>query len=224
MNLNWAAIAAWSASVTRMNDKNKIIFRNLLVNVAGVGQDTADIISDSVLDWKEPDNMRRANGAGDEYYLSLPDPYKPRHASFKTLDELLMVRGMTADILYGNAGRKGIMPYITIYSQSEKINIMTAPCEVLAALPGLGPDMADKIISMRNSGSGEGKAGPGILSALAAETSEFVFAADSGEAMRIQSNGYSSNEKTGFKIYTVVTAIGTGKPTTLYYKAPAYSR
>lgn len=214
---------AGKMNLNTMTDKNKIILKNILITVAGVGQDMADIIADSVLDWKEPDNMRRANGAGDEYYLSLPDPYKPRHTPFETLDELLIVRGMSADILFGNAERKGILPFITIYSQTEKINVMTAPPEVLAALPGFSSGLVEKIISMRRSEPVEGEVGQRILSAMAAELSEYVFAAESGEAVRIQSTGYSSNEKTGFRIETVVTALGTGKPRILYYKAPAYS-
>lgn len=215
---------AGKLNLNTMTDKNKIILKNILVTVAGVAPDAANVIADSVLDWKEPDNLRRTYGTDDEYYLSLPDPYKPRHAPFESLDELLLVRGMNADILYGNTERKGILPFITIYSQAEKINVMTAPREVLAAVPGLSSDIIDKFISLRGKEPVDGEAGKIISSALAPEPAQFAYAGESGNAVRIQSTGYSSNEKTGFRIDTVVTAFGTGKPKMLYYKAPAYSR
>lgn len=206
-------------NINKMTDKNSVILRNLLINVAGVDQDRADIVVDSVLDWKEPDNFRRTHGAADDYYyLSLPDPYKARHAPFETPEELLMARGMSGDILFGSGQNKGIMPFITLFSPDDRINVETASREVLSSVPGIGAELADKIIEMRSSESTGNRGGQGILKILAQEASEFVFAGDSGHMFGIESTVRSRNENTGFRIETVVTVSAIGRHKTMYYK------
>ncbi|HYA27074.1 MAG TPA: hypothetical protein VEE82_03670, partial [Thermodesulfovibrionales bacterium] len=59
-----------------LTDNSGIILKNLLLNV-GVKDEDTNIIVDSVLDWKDKNvGMHRLNGAGDDYYMSLPTPYK----------------------------------------------------------------------------------------------------------------------------------------------------
>ncbi len=51
--------------------------------------------------------------------MSLPNPYKAKNANFDTLEELLLVKGMTSEILYGNKEKKGIIDLLTIYSRTK---------------------------------------------------------------------------------------------------------
>ena len=82
--------------------------------------------------------------------MSLPNPYKAKNANFDTLEELLLVKGMTSEILYGNNEKKGIIDLLTVYSRTSiKINVNAAPKEVLMAIPGITPEIADSIISFR---------------------------------------------------------------------------
>lgn len=60
--------------------------------------DTGQI--DCLLDWREPNLQPRTDGAKDEYYNNLPKPYNTRLGSMKTLDELLLVKYWTANLLY----------------------------------------------------------------------------------------------------------------------------
>lgn len=55
---------------------------------------------DSLLDWREAEFQPRAAGAKDEYYRALTNPYNARLAPFTTVEELLLVRGFTPDVLY----------------------------------------------------------------------------------------------------------------------------
>ena len=43
----------------------------------------------------------RAQGAEDDYYMSLPEPYHCKNAHFDSVDELLLVKGVTPQLLYG---------------------------------------------------------------------------------------------------------------------------
>ena len=112
-------------------------------------------IVDSVLDWLDADDLRRLNGAEAEHYASLPEPYRPRNGPFEALEELLLVKGMTRDIFYGNVDDPerlaelrrtrpverrfrpgeylGIRPFLTILSAGP-VNPATASADVRAAL------------------------------------------------------------------------------------------
>ena len=60
-----------------------------------------DEIADAILDWIDSDDDPRSYGAEADYYQSLAQPYQPANRPFRYLDELLMVRGVTRELLYG---------------------------------------------------------------------------------------------------------------------------
>jgi hypothetical protein len=64
--------------------------------------DEADELADAVLDWRDSDSLTRTNGAEAGYYKDQGLPYEPADGPFKVLTELLLVRGMTADIFWGD--------------------------------------------------------------------------------------------------------------------------
>lgn len=55
---------------------------------------------DSLLDWRETSQTPRQDGAKDEYYNGLATPYNAKLGGLTTLDELLLIKGFTADTLY----------------------------------------------------------------------------------------------------------------------------
>ncbi|HMJ64631.1 MAG TPA: helix-hairpin-helix domain-containing protein [Candidatus Binatia bacterium] len=70
---------------------------------------TPDIAA-AIQDWRDGDNTARASGAEADYYASLKPPYLPRNGPFQTIRELLMVRGVTRDLLGGeDANLNGIL-------------------------------------------------------------------------------------------------------------------
>lgn len=109
-----------------------------------------DTIADSILDWRDSNHEYHLNGAEDDYYLALPTPYEAKDANFDTVEELLLVKGVTPEIFYGSdhlppevkgktasneERRSGIARYLTVKSNG-KINLNTAPKPVLEAAFG----------------------------------------------------------------------------------------
>ena len=86
----------------------------LIIAAAGIDKREGDVIVDSILDWRDADKLHRINGAEDDYYMSLPNPYKSKNGRFDTVEELLLVRGVTRDYFYGHPekmpGRHGGVP------------------------------------------------------------------------------------------------------------------
>src|SRR4030042_2930144 len=90
---------------------------------------------DPIIDWLDPDNNPQPFGAEDAYYQSLPSPYPCKNGPFAALAELLLVKGMTKEILYGQEEKKGLIQYLTLYS-AGKVNIKPPHVEVLASPRG----------------------------------------------------------------------------------------
>ncbi|MGQ9592698.1 MAG: type II secretion system protein GspK, partial [Planctomycetota bacterium] len=61
---------------------------------------TADLAA-SIADWRDEDGEVTAGGAEDEYYLALPDPYHAKNGPFESVEEVLLVKDFTAELLYG---------------------------------------------------------------------------------------------------------------------------
>lgn len=55
---------------------------------------------DSLLDWREAGNLPRQEGAKDEFYTQLPNPYITAMRGLLSFDELLLVKGFDSRTLY----------------------------------------------------------------------------------------------------------------------------
>lgn len=94
-----------------------------------------DELRDSIFDWLDADSEQELFGAEDPYYQSLSSPYPCKDGNLASIEELLLVKGMTEEILYGTGEKKGLIHYLTIYSSEDgKININTASSLVLQCL------------------------------------------------------------------------------------------
>lgn len=153
--------------------------RNLLITSGLETGVQLDTIMDSILDWRDSNSEHRLNGAEDDWYESnyreqgFSHPYKAKNAPFNTVDELLMVRGMTKEILYGTARAremsgesiaseddskdsdepiyKGIYKYLSVFNIGRRINKNTASKDLLEAMY---PETADEILQQRKEKNG----------------------------------------------------------------------
>lgn len=71
--------------------------RDLLLALPGMTEDVAD----AILDWLDEDDEPREYGAEAEYYNGLSPAYSPRNGQIETVEELLLVRGVTPQLLFG---------------------------------------------------------------------------------------------------------------------------
>ena len=170
INLNWIAKKAKS---------DRKLLADIIEKSCGLEGDDRDIIVDSIIDWVDKDNNHLLNGAENEYYQSLEDPYDCRNGDFVVPEELLLVRGVTEDIFYGRRNPfpggdtareeqgsfainpfeaedgegpyQGLSELFTVFSTSNalKININDAPYGLLMTVPAMTEDAAQRIIALR---------------------------------------------------------------------------
>ena len=202
-----------------INSASDVVLKNLLVNI-GVPAEEADVIVDSVMDWRDPDDLHRLNGAEDDYYLSLLNPYKAKNDNFDTLEELILVRGVTYEVLYGTDERQGILDFLTVNSRTQTINVNAASKEVLMAIPGMTPEIADSILTFRE--SKEIFSVQEIQGLLGAEVSFMLpyMSTENSNAFSIASVGYKG-EEAGYGVKAVVSIMNFDELKYLYYKSPA---
>jgi type II secretory pathway component PulK len=119
-----------------------------LLRTLGLDRPARDALVDALEDWKDADEMHRANGAeSDDYYLRLPLPYRARNAPLQDTAELLQIRGVTRDLYRGRDGRPGLAEITTVFGR-DLVNLNTATSPVLAAL-GLSDAEIQDAVSAR---------------------------------------------------------------------------
>ncbi len=97
---------------------------------------TADV-ADAIVDWVDADEDSRESGAESDYYLGLSQPYRAKNGPLNSLDELLLVRGVAPQVLYGtdrnrngvadddpNGGTfdRGLADYLTVYGRELNLD------------------------------------------------------------------------------------------------------
>jgi len=129
--------------------------RNLLLALPGMTEE----IADSILDFIDSDDEPREYGVEGSYYNSMNPPYDAKNGPLDSLEELLLVAGVTPELLYGlDVNRNGILDpdelasggisaidadmhlglisYLTLYSKESNLN-----AEGLARINLNGPDL-----------------------------------------------------------------------------------
>jgi general secretion pathway protein K len=125
-----------------INTADDALLQGLFASV-GVPADQAVALSDAIQDWRDPDDIPRPQGAELNEYKAAGLPYAPRNAPFQTVGEVQQVLGMNYDLF------EKIESAITIYGGGVQPNPAYAPLEVLLALPGMTPDLAQQLIAAR---------------------------------------------------------------------------
>ena len=118
-------------NINGLTGRNYRILKELLM-IFDVSEDDAEIITASVIDWKDQNEniFQEDLGAEQEYYQHLARPYDCKNNYFESLEELFLVRGMTQDIF------QKIRLHLTVfpYQGTLRVNFNTASEKVLLAL------------------------------------------------------------------------------------------
>lgn len=149
-----------------LNRVDEAMLRRVLTNL-GVTGDEQEEITDAILDWRDPDDLKRLHGAESEFYLGLPQPYAAKNGKFDSVDELLLVRGITRDLYYGTGDGGGgprlgglkkkqqdkppipLRDIFSVFNKSANINVRYAPASVLRAVMGGEEEDVQEVLEAR---------------------------------------------------------------------------
>ena len=119
-------------------------------------------IINSIKDWLDSgddDATTGLSGAESDYYQDLDPPYACRNGPIPDLGELMLIKGITPELYYGDEEKPGMSNFVTVhgvagsdntFSYPGRINIGTAEAPVLAALmPEGSEDLVETILDFR---------------------------------------------------------------------------
>ncbi|MGL4550561.1 MAG: general secretion pathway protein GspK, partial [Gemmataceae bacterium] len=130
-------------------------------------------IAGAILDWLDPDEEPRTPGAENDVYSGMDPAYRCKNGPLDTLEELLLVQGVSAELLFGaDKNRNGVIDgdetadgdtlgwsaYLTVYSRSvnvdsqgsQRINVNNADLATLGEqLAVLGPELGTYMLAYR---------------------------------------------------------------------------
>jgi general secretion pathway protein K len=133
-----------------------------LVTVVSGNPSLAREIAAAILDWRAPELGQNpfaspVESPFDAYYLSLGPTFRPRHASFQEIEELLLVRGMTPELFYGNYvadtegrlyPRGGLRDCLSVWGSVGPFDVNTASPALLEAV-GLPQPTVEALVRRR---------------------------------------------------------------------------
>lgn len=160
------------------------LLRGLLLSV-GLKEDEATRLLDAILDWRDPDSLKRPQGAEEPDYRAAGLAYKPANAPFQAIEELQLVLGMRPDLF------RRLAPSITVFSRQQGVNPVIASREVLLAIPGVTPEIADQYIAQREQALREKQPVPPLAQGAALNAGASMIATIRAEARTDDGVAYS---------------------------------
>ncbi len=109
-----------------------------------------------ILDWRDPDESEEWGGAESIYYMSRNPAYPSKNGPFEAVEEMLLLKGMTRELFFGketdsapdDENTPGFKDIFTVYGDG-RINLNTAPAEVLKAIPGVKEATVEALLQYR---------------------------------------------------------------------------
>lgn len=112
-------------------------------------------IAEAIVHWRTNGD---ATSPLDQYYFSLGPTFRARHSSFQEIEELLLVRGMSPELFYGNYtaddggrlyARGGLRDCLSVWGSLGPFDINSASPALLQAM-GLSTDLVTQVVARRN--------------------------------------------------------------------------
>jgi general secretion pathway protein K len=124
-----------------LNFSSKDMLANFFVGL-GADQVAAKEYADRIVGWR---TRPAANTANDEeaLYGAAGLAYSPRQSLFTHVNELSLILGMPRALV------DRALPFVTIFNGSSNVDVLIAPPEVIAALPGMTPSNLKDFLSVR---------------------------------------------------------------------------
>ena len=122
-----------------LNSAPKELLAGLFAGLGAKPSD-AEYYADRVIGWRTAQDPDRRNEEA-AAYRSAGLSYGPRQGPFAHAGELALVVGLPPFLV------ERALPFVTVYSARAEINIVAAPPEVVAAVPGMTPDRVYALLS-----------------------------------------------------------------------------
>ena len=115
-----------------------------LLTVLGAGEDEAKQGTERIIGWRSKSGTDDSSKE-DALYQAAGRTYGPRGAPFAHVNELALVLNLQPALV------ERLLPYVTVFSGAASVDVLTAPAEIIAALPGMTPLKLKQFLGDRGS-------------------------------------------------------------------------
>ncbi|HLK83938.1 MAG TPA: hypothetical protein VKT99_20940 [Xanthobacteraceae bacterium] len=173
--------------------------------VLGIQRPQAELYAERIAGWSRKPK-ETASGAAEQnneeaLYRAAGRTYSPRGAPFAHIDELSLVLDLPPPLI------ERAKPFLTIYSGKPRIDVLDAAPEVIAAIPGITPDLLNALGEARRTGA-DPQSVARMVSALPLQE---VVTIEGGDTYRVQVRiRYDNGRQEGAQV-VILTGL-TDKP------------
>lgn len=114
-----------------------------LIQAIGVDEPKARELTAAILDWRDQDDLVRAEGAEAPDYDAAGLGYQPTNNAFQTVGQVQQVLGMTFELF------EKLEPYLTVYGGQGQPSLGFSAPLVLQTIPGVTPEIASQLVTQR---------------------------------------------------------------------------
>ncbi len=204
---------AGKVNINRVTDS---VLRKIMTGL-GLEGEARDTVVDSILDWRDPDDFLRVNGAESDYYRSLKNPYEAKNGNLDSVEELLLIRGVTPELFYGKKkpgdGEEkeepvGLKDIFSVYATGEQIDINSTNIPVLRVVLGLPLEVCRLIVKAREEkafeNAGDLRSRVPQISPFLGEVSRFILYGGANYYYSIEARGESELGKSARGVRAIV--------------------
>ena len=143
-----------------LNAAPKSLLAGLMVGFGASPLD-AGSYADRIVAWRTPAAAQNIDtDPENSLYRGAGLNYTPRHAPFTHVSELWLVQGVPPVLI------QGMLPFVTVFNGKAEVDVVDAAPQVIAALPGMTPEIVQAIVAARDAGALDRKSLPGFLAGL----------------------------------------------------------
>jgi general secretion pathway protein K len=173
--------------------------------VLGTQRQEAEQYAERIAGWtRKPKATPTAAAAEDNeeaLYRAAGRTYSPRGGPFAHIDELSLVVGLPPGLI------ERAKPFLTIYSGKPQVDVLDAAPEVIAAVPGITPDLLNALAEARRTGADP----QSVARMLGTLPLQGVVAIEAGDAYRVQVRIHYDNGRQEASEVVILTGL-TDRP------------
>ncbi|GAB6060719.1 type II secretion system minor pseudopilin [Desulfonatronum parangueonense] len=109
------------------------------------------MVVNSLLDWRDPDDLHRPEGAESDFYLGLDRPYYPKNNDLQSLEELLLVRGVEPELYHGTNDHPGLIDFLSVTGHHTILDVNSVSPRAFSLIEGFPEEIVHALVAFRES-------------------------------------------------------------------------
>ena len=142
--------------VQKLSDAGKLsihtvrqdVWKEIFMTYGKTEEEALEIVS-SIMDWTDKDALLHPGGAEDDYYRDQPFPYYPDNDKMGDLRELLLIKGIDDEMVFGSERYPALTEFFTVRKGGTRLDLNSASRLVIQAMTGATDDEMDALLEAR---------------------------------------------------------------------------